>query len=193
MSKKFLWRLGLWGAFMIYLALDLMVFKGPADKMARKLHGMPEQDAKHDQEVGIAARVFHRPIYLSQIDYAVDQELWAKGKKREEVSASELLFLRNAAITDIIDQYILREKVKANQKDFPVSEEEITESYNRFIKRFKNEVELHQALKLHRFQGIKELKQRLAAQIQQQKYLTSKVEDGIAVTDEAAKKMVRWA
>ena len=187
MSSKFLWRLGIWGAFMLYLALDLMVFKGPADKMARKAQGLPAKDAKTDPQLGIAARVFHRPIYLSQIDYAVDQELWAKGRKRESVSPEELRFLRNAALTDLIDQYILREKVKANRKDFPVSAREVNDAYARFIKRFKNQAELEQALKHHGFEGAKELRQRLLAQIQQQKYITSKIEDSIAVTDEAAK------
>ena len=109
-SRKFLWRLGLWSLLMLYIALDLLVFKGPVDKIAQRLKSN-QPSYEDDLSRGIVARVFNRPIYLSQVDYAVDQKLWATGQTRDGIQDKQRYFLRAVALRDILDQYILREKV----------------------------------------------------------------------------------
>ncbi|MFT5906662.1 MAG: peptidyl-prolyl cis-trans isomerase C [Cryomorphaceae bacterium] len=186
-SRKFLWRLGLWSLLMLYIALDLLIFKGPVDKIASKLSN-DQPKFEDDSQRGIAARVFNRPIYLSQIDFAVDQKLWATGKTRAGIQDKQRLFLRAEALRNIADQYILREKVRLNSDDYPVSEKEINAAVLRFAARFKSTQEMTTALKAYGFQGEKELRFRLAAQLQQEKYILAKIQPGIAVTDDDAKK-----
>lgn len=172
---------------MLYIALDLLIFKGPVDKIADKLRNK-ELTLEDDAKRGIAARVFKRPIYLSQIDYAVDQKLWSTGRTREGIHDEQRFFLRAEALRNIQDQYILREKVKLNADDYPVSDEEIDAAVLRFSARFSSKQDMVDALKSYGFQGEKELRYRLAAQLQQEKYILEKIKQGIAVTDDEAQK-----
>lgn len=186
-SNKFLWRLVLWSLLMLYIALDLLIFKGPVDQIARKLRNDQPQ-YQDDRARGIVSRVFNRPIYLSQVDYAVDQKLWATGKSREGIKEKQRLFLRAEALRTIQDQYILREKIKLNRDDYPVSDDEINTAILNFAARFNTKQEMIQALKEFGLNGEKELRFRLAAQLQQEKYILTKIKPGITVTDEEARK-----
>ena len=186
-SKKFLWRLGLWSLLMLYILLDLLAFKGPVDKMATKLRN-DQPRFEDDAQRGIASRVFNRPIYLTQIDFAVDQKLWATGKTRKGIQDKQRLFLRAEALRNIQDQYILREKIRLNADDHPVSEKAINAAVLRFSSRFNTKQEMTEALQAYGFKGEKELRFRLAAQLQQEKYILSKIQLGIAVTDQDTQK-----
>ena len=186
-SRKFLWRLGLWSLLMLYIALDLLIFKGPVNTIADKLRS-DQPKFEDDAQRGIAARVFNRPIYLSQIDFAVDQKLWSTAQTREGIQDKQRLFLRAEALRNIADQYILREKVRLNSDDYPVSEEQINAAVLRFSNRFRTRQEMTEALKSYGFKGEKELRFRLAAQLQQEKYILTKIQPGIAVSDDDAKK-----
>jgi peptidyl-prolyl cis-trans isomerase C len=75
-----------------------------------------------------------------------------------------------------------------NTDDFPVSDEEIDAAVLRFSARFKTKQEMTEALKAYGFQGEKELRFRLAAQLQQEKYILAKIQPGLSVTDEEARK-----
>ena len=172
---------------MLYICLDILVFKGPVDKIARKLSSNQPQ-FEDDAERGIASRVFNRPIYLSQVDFAIDQKLWATGQTRDGIQEKQRFVLRAEALRNIQDQYILREKVRLNADNYPVSDEEIDAAVLRFSARFKTKQEMTEAMKAFGFQGEKELRSRLAAKLQQEKYISSKIQPGIAVTDEEARK-----
>jgi len=139
-----------------------------------------------DTERGVVSRVFNRPIYLSQVDFAVDQALWSTGKDRTGIHNERRRFLRAVALRDIQDQYILREKVRLNADDHPVSDEEIDAAVKRFSTRFNSTQEMTEALNRYKFQGEKELRYRLAAKLQQDKYILSKIQPGLAVNDEEA-------
>lgn len=185
-SKNLIWRLAIWSLLMLYIALDLLLFKGPVDELVEKLRNN-DPGLEDDTKRGIVSRVFNRPIYLSQIDFAVDQKLWATGRTREGIQDQERKFLRAEALRNIQDQYILREKVKLNSAKHPVSDEEIDAAVVRFSERFNTKEEMIEALKAYGFQGEKELRFRLAAQLQQEKYILAKIKPGLAVTDDEAK------
>lgn len=184
-SKNFVWRLGLWSVLMLYIFLDLLFFKGPVHRMAEKLRNN-EAAIKADTERGVAGRVFNRPIYLTQVDFAVDQALWVRGKTREGIQEKRRTYLRALALRDIQDQYILREKVRLNADNFPVTKEEIDAAVKRFSTRFTSVQKMSEALKSYGFQGEKELRFRLAAKLQQDKYILNKIQPGLAVSDEEA-------
>ncbi len=167
--------------FMTYLLVDLVFWKGP---IHQKLRGDDLERSKYEN---IAARVFAKPVLLSQVDFAVDQKLWAKGMSRSDLSDKQRLFYRQVVLRDLIDQYIFRQKVGTNKADYPVSDEEIDAAVLRFSRRFNGKEDMITALKKYGFKGEKELRYRLAAKLQQDKYLNEKIKVGIAVTDEEAK------
>jgi len=184
MPKKVLWRLLIWLVLMGYMALDFLVLKGPLHQKLKT----KEATVLPDAERGIAARVFHKPVYLSQIDYAVDKMLWTKGRKIESVSESELTYLRQVAIRDIADQYILRTKLVGQEDDYPISDEEISAAVQRFSARFASKDELVNALKANGIKGDKELRYRLAAKLQQDLYIKKFTQpDPKALAEEAQK------
>ncbi len=166
---------------MLYLLIDLVLWKGP---IHQKLRGDNLEQSKYEN---IAARVFAKPILLSQVDYAVDQKLWSKGMKRADLSDQQRLFYRQVALRDLVDQYIFREKVAYNTADYPVSDDEINAAVLRFSKRFNGKEDMVNALKEYGFKGEKELRFRLAAKLQQDKYLSERIKVGIAVSDEEVK------
>ncbi|MFD2159974.1 peptidylprolyl isomerase [Rubritalea tangerina] len=187
MSSKFVIRLGVWSVLMLYLFCDLILFEGPLKQQVYRLQGSPAKKLGNDIERGIVARVFTKPILLSQVDYAVDEQLWRSGRTREEISNSQRTALRRIALAELCDHALLREKVALNDKEFPVSEEEINAAMQRFASRFSTPEELQKAMLQFGFEGEKELRFRIAARLQQQKYLNHHIARGIAVTDEEAK------
>jgi len=122
------------------------------------------------------------------VDFAVDQTLWSKGKGRTGIENKRRLYLRALALRDIQDQYILREKVRLNADNYPVSKEEIDTAVKRFSTRFDSTQDMTEALKSYGFRGEQELRYRLAAKLQQDKYILDKIQPGIAVSDEEAEK-----
>jgi len=182
MSKKILWRFVIWLVVMLYMALDLVVFKGPLHQHLKHSKVDPRME-----KLDVAARVFNRPILLSQIDFYVDQKLWSTGRTREGVSDAERLYLRQVSVCHLVDFYIFKEKVKFNSKEFPVTDEEIDAAVARFSSRFGGRDEMLEAIRKFGFQGEKELRYRLAARLQQDKYLDAKLGPGITITDAMAR------
>jgi peptidyl-prolyl cis-trans isomerase C len=186
MGTKFVVRLAAWSALILYLLCDLVFFGGPLQKQVSKMHSSPEQKVLADRDRGIVARVFTIPIYLSQVDYAVDEALWRSGRTSESISQRERGELRVNALNELIDHAILREKVALNEDKFPVSEEEITAAIQRFASRFSTPQQMADTLKRFGYNGEKELKYRIAGRLQQNKYVESKISTGIAVSEEEA-------
>lgn len=187
MSSKFVIRLGIWSVLMLYLLFDLVIFNGPVKKGFRKMQGFPEEKLASDIERGVVARVFDKPIMLSQVDYGVDEILWSTGRTRNDVSEQERVALRNSVLRELCDQYLFREKVMYNAKEYPVSEEEIQAGMRRFASRFSTKEEMFKAMEAFGFEGEKELHFRIAAKLQQDKYLADHINTGITSTDEEAK------
>lgn len=187
MSSSFVIRLGIWCVLMLYLFLDLILFEGPLKQQVYRLQGSRSEKLGNDIERGIVARVFAKPILLTQVDYAVDEHLWRSGRTRMDVSAKQRKEIREVVLRELCDHSLLREKVALNQKEFPVSDEEINAAMRRFASRFKNIEVLAQSMTAFGFQGEKELRFRIAARLQQNKYIEAHIARGIAVTGEEAR------
>ena len=172
---------------MLYLFFDLVVFDGPLKMRVYKMQGHPAAKAVNDIEQGIVARVFGKAIYLSQVDYAVEQKLWRSGRCPSEISPATLEAMREHALRELCDFAILREKVALNRDQYPISTEETEAAYQRFVSRFSTTKEFTQALEKMHFKGSKEVKMRLEARLQQNKYLEHHIARGIAASDDEAK------
>ena len=187
MSQSFVIRMGLWSILVLYMLCDFFVFKGPLQSELKEVFKSPADQARRDISRGICARVWNGPIYLSQVDRRVDEKLWRTGRYGEKVSDQRRELLRWEALDEMIDEAVLRIKVRANRDDVPVSDAEIDIEVEQFENRFSTEAELDEALARQGIESRKELRYRLAAGIQQEKYVQEKIKKAIAASEEEVK------
>lgn len=187
MSQSFAIRMTLWSVLVGYMACDFFLFKGPLQSELKEMFKSPQERAQSDVSRGICARVWNGPIYLSQVDRRVEEKLWRSARSLDEISAQEKKILRLVALDELIVEAVLRIKVRANRSDFPILEAAIDTEVERFEQRFSSSEALDKALAAQGIESRKELRYRLAARLQQEKYVESKIANTIAVTEAEAK------
>ena len=178
-------RLVVYTIGMLYLFFDLFVFDGPLRQRIRSRDIRSSEQIAAAKAQGIVARFYGQPILLTQVDRRVEERLWKEGRKLEDVPQVERKVLRMAALNDLIDLRLFgRMKVWSNQGDYPVAEAEIDAAVERFRRKFDTLEEMREGL---REQGWseEELRMRLAAKLQQDKYLAAMVD--LVVSEEEAR------
>jgi parvulin-like peptidyl-prolyl isomerase len=179
-------RLGLYGLFIAYLLGDLFVFNGPIrQKIDSNRPDSPEAIAAA-KAGGAVARVFHHPITRAQLERAVHDRLWIDGRDLGDLSANDRKLIRYAALGDLIDHQLLRMKVKVNTTEVPVTEEEINGRLAEISARFESPAAMEAALEEQGVGSVRQLRDRIAARLQQEKYVELRVAPLIAVSDEEA-------
>lgn len=185
-SKKFTIRVFVYSAILLYVAGDLWVFHGPLSRKVEDNRPDSRVSIEDAKKQGIVGYVLNYPIYLSQVERATRESLWLRGKSIEELSPEQRRTERLAALNDIIDHELLRHKTRYNLNELPVSDEEIDEAVVRLAARFQSRDEMKAVLDAEGIDSEKELRYRLAARIQQEKYIESRIKDEIAVSEEEA-------
>jgi parvulin-like peptidyl-prolyl isomerase len=147
----------------VYLAGDWYILSGPLHRFVRG----------HDSPV---ARVFGHFITHRQLERAVHTARAVQG------SAAT----RSAALDELIDHTLLRLQVQAHWSELPVGEGEIDTRMQRFTSRFETPAAMQSALKS---EGISQIRERLRAQIQQEKFIELRTAAATQVSDEEA---LRW-
>jgi parvulin-like peptidyl-prolyl isomerase len=184
---KFSLRIGIYGAAFVYIICDLHFCHGP---LSRRLSGTdpsgPAALAKAKAE-GVVARVYGYSIHRSQLDRAVVDRLWTEGKTLADLSPANRKLVRLAALEDLIDHELLRMKVRVNTFDLVVSEQEINDRFQRFTERFATKAELDAAMKSQGILNEQALRDLLAARLQQEMYVESRIAPLIKVTDDEAR------
>jgi parvulin-like peptidyl-prolyl isomerase len=172
---KFTLRLGLYGAVFVYLICDLYYCHGPLSRKLR--HGDPNspEAAARARAQGIVAVVYGNPLSRRQLDRAVAERLWAEGRNEADLTPAARKLARYAALDDLIDHELLRMKVNVNAESLKLTAEEIDERFQAFAKRFATPEELAAALKAEGLGGGAELRERLAARLQQEQYVESRI------------------
>jgi len=171
-------------AGVLYLAGDLWMFHGPVKQWLTGLRPDSPRSVAKAKASGVVARVYFHPITRSQLDRALQERLWLRGLDASEMPASELGVERRAELDELIDDLLLR--IEANRRGLEVhaTESEIDRAFERFAVRF-GEGGAEAAL---RDEGMSraELRQRLAARLEQEKVLrlclgdTEKIEESEA-------------
>lgn len=172
-------RLAIYSLVIGYIAADLFWFHGPIWKRTNAPAHVVSSD--------VVARVFGHQITRSQVERQARENLWLVGKNYDKLPASEKKIVRYAALNDLLDHELLRVKATANANTLQVSKEEIDARLLRFASRFQTRSDME---KTTREQGIGDetaLRDRLAAQIQQEKYVESKIAPLAVVSDEEAR------
>ena len=188
MSKSFVVRMAIWSALFIYIVCDFLVFSGPLKREVRRMFPTDADKIRQAMEEGICAKVYNEPIYVGQVERRVRENVWRSGRDLEKISPQEMKMLRWVALDDLIVEHIMRIKVRVNREEAPVSDAEIDAEVARFETRFRSSDELDQALAAQGIESRKELRYRLAARIQQEKYVLSKIAASIAVNEEDVRK-----
>jgi len=136
---------------------------------------------------GVVATVYNAPIHIGQVDRRVTEKIWRTGRDASKVSENEMKMLRWVAMNEIIDEYIMRIKVRVNVDQAAVSDAEVDAEVKRFEKRFQTSDELDKAMIAQGIESRQELRFRLAARLQQEKYVQQQIQPYIEVSDEEAR------
>jgi parvulin-like peptidyl-prolyl isomerase len=181
---KFSLRFGAYLLVLGYLAGDLLVFNGPLNRRIQASHpDSPESIAKAKAN-GVVARVFNHHITRSQLKYAIHERLWLEGKSTADLSPADRNLVTYAALGDLIDHQLLRVKTKVNTLDLPVTDEETEDRLKRFVGRFETKADLESAMKSMGIADETALRHRIAARIQQEKYVAMRVDPLVQVSEE---------
>ncbi|GAA5481438.1 peptidylprolyl isomerase [Haloferula sargassicola] len=186
-SRKFTVRIFLYSAVLAYLAADLLWFDGPVSQRVRRSMPGSTESIQSAKNQGVVARAFKYPIYLSQVERAMQERLWLEGKSAADLTPEQRHDARLAALNDLIDHELLRTKVQANQNDLPVSDQEIDDAVRRLASRFATREEMKAELAAEGIDSEKELRFRLAARLQQVKYIETRIAKDVAVSDDEAR------
>ncbi|MEI7911690.1 MAG: peptidyl-prolyl cis-trans isomerase [Verrucomicrobiota bacterium] len=185
-SAKTALRFGIYGLTIAYVLCDLFVFDGPFLRFIKQ--------GKHSGTAAVAttadpvvARVAAYNIHRSQLERALQERSWRDGKPLAGLDPQELARMRRAALDDLIDHELLRSKASANAAELKVTDEEITERMERFTAGFPNKEALDSAMASQGITSGQALRERLAAHIQQDKYVESRLAPLIGVTDDEAR------
>ena len=179
-------RMTVYMALVGYLLLDLFVFGGPIKK---RLSGpdpnSPEAIAAAKAQ-GVVARVYAQPIYRAQVEERVKRYLLEHGREVEKVSDGERKMMRQVALRDLIDERLVKVQIKVSPKsNYAVSDEEIELAVAHYKSRYNDETALAEALKRQGWEGEKELRFRVAARLQQEKFFQAEIGKEVEIGDEA--------
>lgn len=180
MAVRFL----LYGLVLVYLGLDLFLFKGPVWHKVQEVQ--LSKEAKRQQAIseGIVARAYAQPIFQTQVDWAVAEGLFREGRDIESASEEELKWRRTIATEALLDEALLRNKIQHNQAASQVSEERVDEELRKLTARFTDSETLETALEGQGIEGLAELKMRAAARLEQLDYLESRISEAVQVSEE---------
>ncbi len=124
----------------------------------------------------------HR-ILRSQLERAIVERLWLRGKSINDLTPEQRRAERLAALDELIDHQLLRVNTKEFAASLTVSETEIDEALKRLAARFESPDEMKGQLAAEGMDSDKELRLRLGARLQQQKFVESRIAQKLAVTE----------
>jgi parvulin-like peptidyl-prolyl isomerase len=184
---KFSLRLALYGLVIAYIAGDLFVFNGPLRQKMDLADPGSAQAIAAAKANGVVARVFNLQIKQSQLERAVAERLWLEGKTLESIPPETLKTVRYAALDDLIAHELLRVKAKVNATELIVAPAEVDERLRRLLGRFENKTEMETAMKSQGIASEQDLRERITARIQQERYVESKIGPLATVTEKEAR------
>lgn len=182
--RKTVIRLVVYGLVLGWIAGDLFLWNGILRrKMDRADPNTPEAIARAKAR-GVVARVFNHQITRDQLERALVERLWREGKSVDDLTREALRVARYAALNDVIDHELLRVKAKAHAASLQVDPAQLEARYERFVSRFSSEAEMLEAARGQGIGGKEELRERMAAWMQQEAYVEKKIESLTQVGDE---------
>lgn len=171
-AKTMAIRMGVYALLVGYLVLDLFVWQGP-------LHASLDRSSRDEEAAiaaaaagGVVARVYSRPIYKNQVEEALREFLWRRGRRLEETSPQERKTLRRLIVNRLIDDELVKLQIKvATKEEVAVSEDRVAEEMAVEMKRYPDDEVFEELAGRAGWSGEKEREMRLAARIQRADHL----------------------
>lgn len=171
MTKKFSYRFLLYGVVVLYIILDLNVFKGPMHSWLMTKRGKSAEELRAE---GVAATVYSQCILESQVEFRMSEYLYARGRNMDSVSPAEYPILFKHCLEQLITEHLLRIKTYYHESDLEISAEEVEKAYTQDSLQFSDAYERKDALRRQGYDE-NELKLRAEAHLQQRTYLNFKI------------------
>lgn len=177
-TAKFILRIAILGMIAAYVLVDFFVFKGPLSQIIdRSLSSRPD----------VVARVGSQFITRSQVERAMHENLWLEGKSIDSLSAAEKTKAHETALEGLIDHALLRDKIAGDTHSIRISDNEINARLRAMLSRFTTKGEMESSMRGQGIANESELRARVAAQMQQEKWIETKIAPMILVSDEEAR------
>ncbi len=179
-------RMGVYTVLIGYLICDLFIFNGPLHSTLNTSPRDTEAIIAEAKASGIVARVYYRPIYRAQVEEAIREYLWRRGRTPDQPGPDERHLLRELVLQQLIDQELIKLQIKvANAEDVAVPAEKIAAAVAEEKDRYLDPRIFDELANRARWAGSKEREMRLAARLQRADYLEQWVPDD--VTEEEAR------
>lgn len=118
MKRALTLRFILYGVVLAYLVGDLQLFQGPLHQWLLTKRG---HDAQSYEEAGVVAMVYGKPILKSQVKFRMQEYLYKRGRKEEELSAPESPLIFKYCLEKLIMEELVRIKAHFNEKKVSAS------------------------------------------------------------------------
>lgn len=184
MKISFTARLFIYCSVLLYVAVDLYGFSGPLRKAinSRKVDSM--ESLAEAKKAGIAAVVLGRPITTSQIERAARERLWLEGRSWDQEPKPQRTMIRQACLMDLIDHQLIRSKIAANHEAERATAEEVSDRIKQLLARFVSRSDMEQSMQAQGIATEAELRLRIAAMIEQEKYIERQLLPLLQVSEE---------
>ena len=177
-TAKFILRLAMFGIIVAYLLGDLFLFKGPLRQAVDKsLSSRPD----------VVASVAGHFITRSQLERATRENLWLEGKSFDSLSDVEKSHAREKALEELIDHALLRDKIADDTKSIHISDNEINSRLRAMLSRFTTKGEMESSMRGQGIANESELRAKVAAHLQQEKWIEAQIAPMIRVSNEEAR------
>jgi parvulin-like peptidyl-prolyl isomerase len=177
-TGKFILRLAMFGVLAAYLIGDLFVFKGPLRQTIER---------SHSNKPDAVARVAGNFITRSQLERTTCENLWLEGKSFDSLNATEKSQSRENALQDLIDHALLRGKIAGDTKSIHISDDEINARLRAMLSRFSTKGEMESSMRGQGIANESELHARVAARLQQEKWIEAEIAPMIRVNNDEAR------
>lgn len=184
MKITFTARLLIYSAVLAYVALDLFAFSGPLRKAIDRRKIDSPESIEEAKKSGTLAIVLGRPITTTQLERAVQERAWLEGKSWDQVPKTQQKLMRQACLMELIDHQLIRSKIAANKEAERATEEEVNDRLKQLLARFVSRQDMEESMKKQGIADEAELRLRVAAQIEQEKYIDRQLQPLIAVSDD---------
>lgn len=175
-------RMGVYCVLLGYLICDFFVFQGPVHKSLTSSPRDEKTEIAEAKASGVVARVYYRPIYRAQVEEAMKEYLWRRGREVSETSAPERKLLRELIVNQLIDDELLKLQIKVSMsEEVAVSDAKVQQAVRDEEDRYPPEV-FDELAQRAGWAGEKEREMRLGARIQRGEYLDRML--AVEVTDE---------
>lgn len=183
LAKLMAIRMGVYGLMMVYLGCDLFVFKGPVHHSLNPDSVDSEEELAEAKASGVVARVYARPIFRAQVEEAMKEYLWRRGRTVAETSDGERKTLRLLIVNQLIDDELVKVQIKVStNEEVAVSEGAIEEALALEMQRYPAREVFDSLADQAGWSGIEEREFRVAARIQRAEHLARMVD--VSVDDE---------